>query len=907
MRLPRWEIAGALLLLIIRPLSQPSWGGGGDPEEATRLAAQARERQDRGQFAEAAEIAKQALAIREQQLGANHPDTAESLHDLAEAYRSLGEYAKALPMARRALDIRERVLGKDHLATAASLNDLGLLHFEMGDCRDASNCREALPLIERALRIRRQRLGPNHIDVSESLNNLAVLYRAQKKYQEALPLFEQALGIKQDSLAANHPRIAGAHTNLAALYLQWADETREADERDRRRIKALEHLQAAKAILRPQAESQASPSEQLLAARNVTNLARFYWKLGTVAHDQARELLQQAVAIRARILGDHHPDTAQSRNLLAAFQQTAKAYGEALTIYRNGLATENQVIEHVLLSAASDEQKLSFLRKSQWHYWAALSLIHRHFSHDDPAVRFALDLILRRKGVVLDAQSRAQEALAQNMQGETLEAWNRLTQHRTELSRLLLSGPSEEDPTRWRQAIKELQEAVAQEQEFLARRSGLLARQLAQQQISAEQLARHLPHNSVLVEFVRIRDWDEDVAAWSPVSRYLAFVLTPDNRVRLIDLGDARRIEGAIESTREAINDARLFERDLAAYRRTTEQWLAELYTRLLLPLDSTLKERRDLIISPDGDLNRVPFDALRTADGHYLVERHVVAYVTSGRDLLPREAGKASAVELVLVANPAFDDRDAVHTTPNATRALRPPFRQKFGPLPGTKEEAELIQPLLGGEKHVLLGSAATETAVRAAHAPQILHLATHGFFLPPAVLADLFSQEGPGSQERARLSTEQADAVGEVDNPMVFSGLALAGANHANLVAQGDDGILTALEVSGMNLYGTDLVVLSACETALGKVESGEGVYGLRRAFVLAGARNLVMSLWPVDDETTRDLMVRFYRAYARGTRVAQALHQAQLETIANLRERYQQAPVNLWAAFVAQQTGT
>jgi CHAT domain-containing protein len=144
-----------------------------------------------------------------------------------------------------------------------------------------------------------------------------------------------------------------------------------------------------------------------------------------------------------------------------------------------------------------------------------------------------------------------------------------------------------------------------------------------------------------------------------------------------------------------------------------------------------------------------------------------------------------------------------------------------------------------------------------------------------------------------------------------MVRSGLAFAGANHAASVTRGDDGILTALEVTGLDLHATDLVVLSACETALGRVTVGQGVYGLRRAFVLAGARSLVMSLWQVNDKITRDLMERFYRAYAGGQTAPEALRAAQLETIEFLRARTSGvagaggvAPVNLWAPFMLQQ---
>jgi CHAT domain-containing protein len=219
---------------------------------------------------------------------------------------------------------------------------------------------------------------------------------------------------------------------------------------------------------------------------------------------------------------------------------------------------------------------------------------------------------------------------------------------------------------------------------------------------------------------------------------------------------------------------------------------------------------------------------------------------------------------------------------------------------LQGTGEEARAISPLIPGAVTVLTGEQASESAVRAAPPARVMHFATHGFFLADP------SADGRGPDVLGRRTGDTAPAADA--NPMVRSGLALAGANYADSIAQGDDGILTALEVTSLDLHATDLVVLSACETGLGKVQVGEGVYGLRRAFVLAGARNLVLSLWQVNDQITRELMERFYRSYASGHGVAEALRAAELDTIADLRRRTGGvAPVNLWAPFVTQQTGS
>jgi CHAT domain-containing protein len=454
-----------------------------------------------------------------------------------------------------------------------------------------------------------------------------------------------------------------------------------------------------------------------------------------------------------------------------------------------------------------------------------------------------------------------------------------------------LRGPGEQSPNDYRQAIAELEAAIAREEQFLLQHSSQVAQVLPQTTVTADMLVERLSPDSVLVEFVHIPDWDEKAADWAETSRYLAFVLTPDNQVRMVDLGDAQQIDAKIITTLAAIN-ASVDSQDLKSYRRADEA-LSELYHLLFQPLAPAVGPYQQMLVSPDGELNKVPFAALRAPDGHYLVEKYTVSYVASGRDLLRSDAAAISGVDLLLLANPAY--------------GAPPPEGDFFAPLPGTAEEAKAIRSLVQGKQLVLEGPAATESAVRAIKSPKVLHLATHGFFredqeLPvPALLSDFTGIADAG-----------AGGLGGVVISMVRSGLALAGANQARAVTNGDDGLLTALEVSALNLYGTDLVVLSACETGVGELRTGEGIFGLRRAFVLAGAKNLVMSLWRANDYYTALQMEQFYQAVGRGVSPAEALREAQLATISRLRERMQGeggeplAPVNLWAPFMVQQTG-
>jgi CHAT domain-containing protein len=297
-------------------------------------------------------------------------------------------------------------------------------------------------------------------------------------------------------------------------------------------------------------------------------------------------------------------------------------------------------------------------------------------------------------------------------------------------------------------------------------------------------------------------------------------------------------------------------------------------------PVRRLLGDARRLFISPDGELNLIPFAALVGERGRYLVEDYTISYLTSGRDLLRLEVRPENRQGPLIVANPTFDQA----LTSEARRggaeakgagALRSvDFKQlRFSYLPGAETEARALGVILPGAT-VLTGAEATEAALKQVSGPSLLHIATHGYFLP-----------------------DQQQQTSE--NPLLRSGLGLAGANRRE-GGGGEDGVLTALEAAGLDLWGTRLVVLSACETGLGDVRNGDGVYGLRRALVLAGAESQVMSLWQVSDLPTRNLMVEYYRRLQRGEGRSEALRQAQLKL---LRGKTHNHPF-YWASFI--QTG-
>jgi len=340
-----------------------------------------------------------------------------------------------------------------------------------------------------------------------------------------------------------------------------------------------------------------------------------------------------------------------------------------------------------------------------------------------------------------------------------------------------------------------------------------------------------------------------------------------------------------VDSLRETLRDPQ---------RKDVQQRARAVDEKIMQPLRGLLGDSTQLLISPDGQLNLIPFAALVDENGKYLLQRYTITYVTSGRDLLLTGVERESKTGPLVVANPSFGDPN----TEQALGVMKPVtagMRRRsvttardlsevyFAPLAGTALEALTIQTLFPGAT-LLTGRLATESALKRARAPEILHIATHGFFLEDSksIYSETAGMRGISTSVR-------------IENPLMRSGLALADANTHT--AGSDDGILTALEASGLNLWGTKLVVLSACDTGVGEVRNGEGVYGLRRAFVLAGAESLVMSLWSVSDGATRDLMTHYYQNLKRGMGRSEALRQVQLKML----ERNPQVHPFYWANFI------
>jgi len=475
---------------------------------------------------------------------------------------------------------------------------------------------------------------------------------------------------------------------------------------------------------------------------------------------------------------------------------------------------------------------------------------------------------------------------------------------RTQLATLSFDGRGPLAPADYQQRLADLSARSDALEADLARRSAPLRAftALPSPADMVDRVAAVLPRDGALIELVAYASTRVFTAHAPRRSsrhlRYLALVLFPEGHTRAVDLGPAAPIDAAASHLRDALSN-----RD-AGYRAAAHQ-LYRLAFRPLLPL---LGGVRRLLLAPDGQLSLVPFQALH--DGRrFLVDAFDFSYVTSGKELLPRPEDVPPARAMVVLADPDFGTPPAhlasaggaPRRTERSSAVERFFLTQRAGaaapswvPLPGTRQEAEALQRLFP-QARLFLGPDASKERLLGLETPGILHIATHGFFLEDA-------SPFPGTRTVAPSGPLAGDKLARRSpDPLLRSGLVLAGAlapaaNASEAPTRRlEDSLVTALELAGLDLWGTELVVLSACDTGRGDVKLGQGVYGLRRALVVAGAETLVMSLWKVNDETTRTLMESYYRNLLAGQGRATALRDAMLAL------RQTRPHPHFWAPFI------
>ncbi|MBF0109672.1 MAG: CHAT domain-containing protein [Magnetococcales bacterium] len=905
------EAEKILASLLALPLSKDAPG---DTVRSQMLGAMARLDEDMGRFGPAEDRYREVLALEKKTLGENHPNTIATQSDLAGLLRRKGELVQAEKMFLDAYERFRRLLGPRHPNTLVAANDFSLTLEEEGLYETAE------PLFRMVYNLSSEVFGAEHPSTLANLNNLALLYESQGTFDKAQPLYEQAIAIARKTRGDGHPDTVAFLNNLGYLHMLRGHFTKAREvfdevytswsvslgEEHQKTLKALNNL--ARSILGQQKPQEAlSLFEKALGLRRsvlgdrhpdtqrtMLDLGRTFLAQGKTS--EGRDLLARTLELNETTLGPEHPYTFETRNALAeAFEQGNDMKG-AFSVRKEGFVRRNRFLERVLWVAGANARE-GYIRLHRPELDSFIALLARMPGTDEEIARMALDISLERKGLLLKISSEVQQIATLGQDPQLAPLGQRLKNLRKKFTALTLSGPTPQTGTRHLSYLNALEEKIERLEGELGRASQKYRQSVAP--VGIDDLVAHLPDQSLLVDFIVYHTDDKQML--------LAATLRMDEdtpHFQLITYDDFDGIKTLIAEFRESIQSEELEEDEV-------KQVGQKLYRQLWGPIAHVAGSLEKVFIVPDGLLNIAPFNALVNEEEEFLLKAVDLYILPSSRDLVPRETPRAKG-PIFIVAGPDYDAREDVleenlevldkkrrsSELPDAMRGASTGMRGlKFDPLPGAEKEGKVIMQTIGHREswgsRFFKKQVAMEMVLREiAASPEIVHIATHGFFLKPDTTL------------KKRLLKMQRGAETNIpppgDNPLLRAGLAFAGINQSapflGEIDTDNDGVLTAMEVLGLNLGGTRVAVLSACETGLGEIHEGEGVYGLRRAFTEAGVQTVINSLWEVSDAGTQALMTLFYGKLMKGIPAHDALRESQIE----LLDSSEWSNPYIWSAF-------
>ncbi len=780
-------------------------------------------------------------------------------------YTSMGRFSQAEKFTGQALDMRTKNLGGDNMAVAASLNNYAVLHYNLGQYNESE--KEFASAISVIAKNKQQEAMPYAI----VLNNEAILYQSMGRYDAAVKLLEQALALAgklEVTKAKNHLKF---FSNLALLYQQmgkYAEAERiymglekriEKGKPDHanmlnnvailcllmKREDRVEDLLKRSAEIYKSTLTENSPAY----AKVISDLGNFYRYKGRYA--EAEPLLQQALQIRQETLGENHPLFAQSQEDMAILKWKNKDMAGAWALYKNVMEQSLDFINRYFPPMSEAEKT---------RYWDLLSpRFERFYNFAVEASASNKDIItdlfeyrLATKGLLLSSTKKVSESILNSGNRKLIQDYADWLDSKEQLTSLY--AYSKEDLKEQGVNIDSLERATNDMEKRLSENSKEFAQFVFAGKTKLAEVQKELKGDEALIEMIRLRNFDQ---VFSDQCRYAALVVAKsDPRPRLILMNEGTDMENKFAKTyrvsmKNKVNDE-------------------QSYGHYWALLENEVKGKKKIWFSPDGVYTQINLYTLKKPGGDYLLNQYDIALLGNPRDLVTNKTktGMGSGKNATLLGFPDYGAGIIVQ-------------------LPGTKVEVDAINKLLktsGYQVSELVQREATETNLKSARGMTILHIATHGYFLK-----DVDKASWP-----IGVHSDYAK-----DNVLLRSGLMLTGASEADKLATGLDssnnGIMTSYEAMNLDLKGTNLVVLSACETGLGEVKAGEGVYGLQRAFLVAGAEAIIMSLWKVDDEATQQLMNNFYSNWIKTNDRLKAFKQAQQQLMTKFKE-----PL-YWGAFV------
>lgn len=787
-----------------------------------------------GKLGEASDLIRGALELSTQKLGRQSAAYVANINNLAKLNQTLGKYNDAEKQFNEALELTDKVFGES-MQKAILLNNKAMLFQSMGRYDEAVELmKQAMQTAEKAPKKFLE--GKKSFDNRKFQANLAYIYQVSGNYAEAETNFLAIKKIFESRGQVRSSEYAGLLNQLGILYIQMG----KTDQVEGLFKKALDIYKKRF-------------SENNIYFAKVTHDLGSFYRLNKRYTDAEREL-NKALNIRESLLGANHPDYINTKeNLALVYWKTAR-YDLAYMTYRDVM---DKTIEFInsYFPPMSEAEKTNYWDITAPRFQRFFNFALEANLHKEHIAQDFMDYHMATKALLLNSTSKVRETILNSNDPQLIHDYTEWINLKEQLARMY--AMSKEQLREQNIDLRALEQKANAMEKSLSERSSAFSSGYSAQKVSYRQIRDLLTDTEVLVDMVRVRGFADDFTA---DVRYVAILLDRTmEHPRLLVLDNGSQLET----------------RYLRYYNTVMQKILPDeySYSQFWSRIDEHLAGKKLIYFSPDGVYNQINLNTLRTSEGQYLIHKYDIIVLGNSRDLKDIKQRKpvVARKNAVLLGYPSYET-------------------DEVPPLPGTRKELETVIKVLkpaGYQVVQFTESEASEKNLKSVQQPFILHIATHGYFLKDV-------DESAGSV--FGVNVENATR-----NPLLRSGLILAGAGKAisgtatTDWSSGDNGILTAYEAMNMNLEGTALVVLSACETGLGDVKAGEGVYGLQRAFLVAGADALIMSLWKVDDEATQMLMTNFYTNFVKQGNKQRAFKQAQLQLMAKYKDPY------YWGAFV------
>lgn len=749
-----------------------------------------------------------------------------------------GDYTEAEKTSQRALTIAENTFTKTSSKTTPSLLLQSEIYTSIGDYEKAQ------AVIQRAIEIQEKQFGRDHVDVGKSIAQLALIkFYKGDDLQEVEKLMLEAQDIVLNKLGNRNPTYANLLTDLAKVYIA-----------EHRFDDAFNSLTLAETIW-----------VSKVGKRNNINAASIYTLNGDIYYlqrnyDKAEENYEKARKLYEKFFNRNHPEYVKVLSKLSKVYYMEGDTRKSKNFIEEALANHQNYIQR-FFPALSERQKAKFWNtiKDDFEFYNTLAF---RFKDEYKNIEGSVyNNALLTKAILLNSSLKIRERIMNSNDEELKLAYNEWLTKKEELANVFSMSveqlqENEIDPVVLTHEVEQLEKELSQ-------RSKLFSQSFEDKKIVWNDVQSALKENETAIEMVRFRHFDH---VFTDSVIYAAIYIKNKKEQAnpsVVLINNGKDLEGKFFK----------FYRNSIIYKVADRRS----YGAYWEPIKNIVGNYSTIYLSADGVYNQINLEVIPTGDGKYVIDNSNIILVSNTKDIKLRQI-KTDLVQeqksASMFGNPDF------YLEANASGNINA--------LPGTEVELREVKNLLrtdGWSTNSYTDTEAVEEQIKLLNNPKVLHFATHGFFTP--------TQESDGTSSL----TQNESAASQ--NPLLRTGLLLTGAgdllNKTNFNYNLDNGILTAYEAMNLNLDQTELVVLSACETGLGELAVGEGVYGLQRAFLVAGARSLIMSMFKVDDIATQKLMVTFYRKWIATGKMRESFIAAKKE----IRTEYRD-PI-YWGAFI------